>query len=315
MRTNEKITLFTVLAAIAIVYALELFLIVALAVGKLSAGQTPTIFFSKPALLIHFLAIMGIICFLYACFIEPYWIQVNTVRIPTQKLSKTSIRLVHISDLHCDTKPRSEKRLVKLINAAEPDIIAFTGDTLKLHTPKALPLFKDTMKNLKAPLAKFAVRGNVDIWYLPDLDFFDGTAFQVLDANSVKIKKNAETFYITGASCEYPDAFRNVLKDVPDNRFSIFLYHYPDLIEDLENLNVDLYLCGHTHGGQITLPFYGAIITLSKFGKKYESGLHTVGNTILYVNRGIGGHAWSIRFFARPEITIFDIVPKDNQPD
>ena len=81
---------------------------------------------------------------------------------------------------------------------------------------------------------------------------------------------------------------------------------------DRQHLNVDLYLCGHTHGGQIAMPFYGALITMSKFGKKYEAGMYTVGDTILYVNRGIGmdgGPAPRVRFLARPEITVFEIHP------
>jgi len=79
---------------------------------------------------------------------------------------------------------------------------------------------------------------------------------------------------------------------------------------------VDVYLCGHTHGGQIALPFYGALTTLSKHGKKYEAGLYHEGNTRLYVNRGIGlegGKAPPMRFFARPEITVFEIGPKPSQ--
>ena len=85
------------------------------------------------------------------------------------------------------------------------------------------------------------------------------------------------------------------------------------MIESLEGLNVDLYLSGHTHGGQIALPLYGAIITLAKFGKKYEAGLYEVGDTILYVNRGMGLEprpAPQIRFCAQPEITVFDIGPR-----
>ena len=76
---------------------------------------------------------------------------------------------------------------------------------------------------------------------------------------------------------------------------------------------MDLYLCGHTHGGQVALPLYGALITLSKFGKKYESGMYESNGTILYVNRGLGLEpkpAPQVRFFARPEITVFDIVPE-----
>ena len=112
---------------------------------------------------------------------------------------------------------------------------------------------------------------------------------------------------------EYLPDVKNLLADIPADCFSIFLYHYPDLIEDLNNLNVDLYLCGHTHGGQVAIPFYGAIITFSKYGKKYESGMYKVGKTVLYVNRGIGlerSPAPQVRFFARPEITVIDIKPK-----
>jgi predicted MPP superfamily phosphohydrolase len=315
MRISEKIALVLFLASIIILYALEISLLVVFTVTKLRTGQAPNIFWSKPALLVHSLAIIGIICFLYARFVEPYWLEVKTISLRTEKLIQTSFRIVHISDLHCDNKPRSEKRLIELVNAAKPDIIVFTGDTLRLHTPAGLPRFKDTMKSLQAPLAKLAILGNVDIWYLPDLDFFGGTGFQQLDAKTVRLKKNGEEICISGLNCEFPDYLGELLQSIPENRFSIFLYHYPDLIEDINDLNVDLYLAGHTHGGQIALPFYGALITLSKFGKKYESGMYTVGHTILYVNRGIGGHATNIRFFARPEITIFDIGPKKTQHD
>lgn len=88
------------------------------------------------------------------------------------------------------------------------------------------------------------------------------------------------------------------------------MYHSPDLVEDLPPNAVDLYVAGHTHGGQVALPFYGALVTLSRFGKKYEAGLYHVGDTTLYVNRGIGmegGPAPRVRFCARPEITVFEI--------
>jgi predicted MPP superfamily phosphohydrolase len=315
MRTGEKIVLIVFLVSITAVYAVEIFLIVSLAVSKLRTGQTPKTLWSKPALLVHSLAIIGIICLLYARFVEPYRLEVKTIPLRTEKLTQTSFRIVHISDLHCDKKPRNETRLIELVNAAKPDIIVFSGDTLRLHTPAGLPRFKDTMRSLQAPLAKLAVLGNVDIWHLPDLDFFGGTGFQQLDAKTVRLKKNGEEICISGLSPEFPDYLGDLLQSIPENRFSIFLYHYPDLIEDINDLNVDLYLAGHTHGGQIALPFYGALITLSKFGKKYESGMYTVGHTILYVNRGIGGHATNIRFFARPEITIFDLGPNKTQAD
>jgi uncharacterized protein len=69
-------------------------------------------------------------------------------------------------------------------------------------------------------------------------------------------------------------------------------------------------LAGHTHGGQVRMPFYGALLTMSRFDKKYEMGLHTVSGTSLFVSRGIGFEPRMprIRFFCRPEIAVIDVV-------
>ena len=220
------------------------------------------------------------------------------------------MRLVQISDTHCTIRPLNEKKMVEIINGLKPDIIVFTGDSA--NNSKGLKRFKETMAKLDARLGKFAVRGNIDVYFWPGADILGGTGFAELDGNSIEIDKDGEKIWITGVSCEKEGKIGDVLKKVPEDCFSIFLNHFPDLVEDLNGLNVDLYLAGHTHGGQVALPFYGAIITLSKFGKKYESGEYKVGNTILYVNRGLGlaaGINPKMRFFARPEITVFEICP------
>jgi predicted MPP superfamily phosphohydrolase len=251
------------------------------------------------------------ICLVWGFFIEPYWIEVKMVEIPTSKLKHSIVRVVQISDLHCESRAGNEEKVVRIVNATKPDVIVFTGDAA--NNTRGLKRFKDTMSRLEARLAKVAVRGNYDMGVFRKADLFGGTGFVELDANSIKAEKDGEKFWITGVTCEKEGEIGNVLKKVPGDCFSIFLHHYPDLVEDLAGQNVDLYLAGHTHGGQIALPFYGAIITLSEFGKKYESGMHTVGGTILYVNRGIGmdgGFAPRVRFLARPEITVFEIKPK-----
>jgi predicted MPP superfamily phosphohydrolase len=311
MPTSERISLLLFLFVVTAVYILELFFILTFVITKLGRGRTTNILWRKPAIVIHLLAIVGIICFLYGYFIEPYWVEVKVVPIETDKLKKTSFRLVQISDLHCDKKERNEERIIGLINQMAPDIIVFTGDAI--NTASALVLFKDTMRDLNAGLAKLAIRGNFEVDYWKNLDLFSDTGFEVLDEKTVVLRKDGETICISGLTCENPSAFRGLLQSVPDGHYSVFLYHFSDLVEDLEGLNVDLYLCGHTHGGQVALPVYGAVITLSKYGKKYESGMYTVGDTILYVNRGIGletGLAPKVRFFARPEITVFDIGPR-----
>jgi len=255
--------------------------------------------------------IAGIACFAYAYFIEPYRIEVNTVDVSTDKLQGTHLRIAHISDLHCDIKVRNEDELVRIINPLKPDIIVFTGDALNTRT--ALPIFKKALKRLDANIGKYAVTGNIDEWYWSSVDFFGGTGFRHLEDESHRLSKDKEEFYISGINFVSKDRYFKILKGIPDNKYSILLYHTPDLVQDLGGVNVDLYLAGHTHGGQACLPFYGALITLSEYGKKYESGKFTVGGTTLYVNRGLGmegGIVPRIRFFCRPEITVININPE-----
>lgn len=311
MARNEKSPVLIFLAVLTSVYAAEIFLILTFAVSKLIGTDTGSLLLSKPAIIIHLLASSGLICFVYGYFIEPYWLKVSTVSVHTEKLQNTSLRIVQISDLHCDKKVVNEKKAVPLINALEPDIVVFTGDAL--NTREALRRFKETMKSLTARLGKYAVRGNIDVLRWQGLDLFGGTGFTVLDREIAELQKDGETFYISGFDCSYPAEHHYLPKDAPAEALNVFLHHCPDLIEDLKDSNVDLYLAGHTHGGQVTLPIYGALITFSKCGKKYEAGRYTVGNTVLYVNRGIGlegGFARKVRFRARPEITVFDISPK-----
>jgi hypothetical protein len=94
---------------------------------------------------------------------------------------------------------------------------------------------------------------------------------------------------------------------------TVFIYHYPDVIYDAAARQIDLCCVGHTHGGQVALPFYGAVVTRSKLGKRFEAGLYRVQDTWLYVNRGIGMEgkaAPRVRFCARPEVTVIDLVPE-----
>ncbi|MBN1521451.1 MAG: metallophosphoesterase, partial [Candidatus Aureabacteria bacterium] len=272
---------------------------------------------TKPAILIHVLAFVGIISLGYAYFIEPYWIDVHHVHIKSPKFKNTSLILVQISDLHCDEKIRNERKVVEIINDIQPDVVVFTGDAL--NTDEALVTFQETLSAVKASLGKFAVRGNFDVCFWRNFDFFGNTGFAELNGTSVTLTKNGSKITISGLSAVSHISDFLFLHQIPVDHYSIFLYHYPGINEECGDAPVDLFLSGHTHGGQIALPFYGALVTLSKYGKKYESGYYDSGGKILYVNRGIGmegGLAPRVRFWARPEITVFHIEPvKKNEED
>ena len=311
MMMSEKIGFMAFAAIVMLIYLLEARLVLVYVINKLKGKTKLDQFITRGAVAIHFLAAIGLLCIPYGYFIEPYWIDVNTIEVKTAKLKEAAFKIVHISDMHCDEKMRNEKRLVRIINAMKPDVIVFTGDSLNTHT--ALARFRDTMNELSAGSGKVAVLGNMDRGRLSGSPLYQGTGFELLDQGSVNINKAAESIQIYGLSAGRSDLCRQVLEGTSPEQFNILLHHYPGLIEDLEDFNVDLYLAGHTHGGQVALPFYGALVTLSKYGKKYESGKYMVGKTMLYINRGIGmegGHAPRVRFWARPEITVFNIVPK-----
>jgi uncharacterized protein len=311
MLQSEKLAVLIFLMLVALIYSYEALLFIRFIFSRLSKHRT-NILLTKSAVAVHIIAATGIICYLYGWLIEPYHIEVNVIPIKTSKLTHTTFRIVQISDLHCNKKQRNEQNIIKIVNSLKPDVIVFTGDAV--NTPAALALFKYTMQNLKASMAKLAVYGNWETIHWPGLDFYSGTGFKLLNAETVELTKAGQKITISGLSCDNDFAVKKTLQNLSKDTFNLFCYHSPELINDINDFNVDLYLCGHTHGGQIALPFYGALVTLSKYGKKYEAGKYTVGKTLLYVNRGLGLEgrpAPQVRFLARPEITVFDISPQD----
>ena len=101
------------------------------------------------------------------------------------------------------------------------------------------------------------------------------------------------------------------LEGIEGDPLKLVAYHTPDLVEDLQAFAPDVYFAGHTHGGQVRFPLYGAVATMSKFDKKYEMGRYQVGPTTLYVSRGIGFEprpAPRVRFLCRPEIAVIDLI-------
>lgn len=307
MFDKELVPVYTVLLGVVLIITINIYLLLKAIITK----QFKKVLLSKVSIVSFSLTFAAILCFLYGYFIEPYNVKVEKVEIYSDKLVSKEIRIVHISDLHCDTKIRNEYKLKELINPLKPDVILYTGDSL--NSLQALPNFKAALRGLNARIGKFAVKGNIDVWYYDELDIFSETGFKVLDSEAIKLVKGNEIFYVSGIPFDSDYMLKKVMGEIPSNTYNIFLYHTPDLVEDINVENTDLYLAGHTHGGQVRLPIYGALVTLSKFGKKYEMGKYQVQNTILYVNRGIGmegGTAPRVRFLAPPEITLIDVKPR-----
>ncbi len=276
----------------------------------------PTMSWAAPlgTLLATNLVIFGL--FFYGYLYGPFDLRTTQVNLTFADLSAEMppLRIVHLSDTHVERTTARERALVRRVNELEPDLIVFTGDYLNmsyLGDETAIDDFRSLVSQLRARYGIYAVRGSVDGVDLT-ARLFDGLEVVVLENEHVRLDVHGQEVYVIGVACshkltiDYP-RFDRALEGVPDDAFTILLYHSPDLVEKAVDEGMDLYLAGHTHGGQIRLPFHGAIVTSSIYGKRYEAGLYHEGTTYLYVSRGLGmegGGMPRVRFLCPPEIVM-----------
>src|SRR5262245_54150128 len=184
-------------------------------------------------------ASIGAACIAYAYFIEPYWPEVTRVQITSSKLPAQThpIRLVHISDLHCDPTPRLESRLPDIILEQRPDVIVFTGDCI--NRVQGVPIFKHCMSELAAIAPTFVVKGNWDIWR-PNVDLFAGTGATELVGQIAELEVRGTRLCLGGAAAKASNQIESALAALPPSAITIFLYHYPDVVYEAAARGVDI---------------------------------------------------------------------------
>jgi len=262
------------------------------------------------------LAAAGIVCMLYGRFVEPRWIEVTTTRVETARLpaGHRGVRIVHLSDVHSDPSPLLEERLPAVVAELKPDVIVFTGDAV--NGSEGVPVFRRCLAELAKIAPTFCVKGNWDTGLSPGVELFGGTGARELDGTSATVAVDGADVRIVGAGFMSDLAgLSPALAAMPADGPAVLLYHcpYPDVIPARFARRIDLMCAGHVHGGQVALPFYGALVTLSKFGKRYERGLYRLDSgPALYVSRGIGmqgSPSPRVRFCSRPEVALIELVP------
>jgi predicted MPP superfamily phosphohydrolase len=252
---------------------------------------------------------LGALCFAYGRFVEPRWLDVTRHHVVTPALKDgVRIRVVQISDLDISGSNSLLNGLAEEINALRPDLVVFTGDAL--NDPSAVQVFRNVISSAQASQGRYAVRGTHDIAQgRAGVNLFGGgVATELGSAEPIITSKGRVA--LCGAPQGAVAQLEECLRNVPEGTFSIVAYHSPELIEKLK-VRPDLYLAGQTHGGQVRLPKVGALLMPSHTGRRYQMGRYEVKDTILYVNRGIGlgkESPWPIRFLARPEVAVIDIV-------
>ncbi len=263
--------------------------------------------------------LLGTELVVYAFWIEPHHIGLTRQTLVSPKLNGAPpLRVLHLGDLHVERITARERQLVQMVKSIAPDAILFSGDFLNLSNiddPVAWEQTRAILRELAAPLGVFAVTGS------PPVDqprvvakLLDGLNIRWLKNEKVTLEHHGELVDVIGITCTHRphiDApqMRAALNGSA-NRFTILLYHSPDLAPDAALAGIDLQLSGHTHGGQVRLPFFGAFYTSSLYGKQLEIGRREIGDLTLYVTRGVGMEgegAPRVRFLCPPEIILWEI--------
>ena len=225
-----------------------------------------------------------------------------------------------LSDFHYDPyfSVHPLKAAIGIVNGLRPDLIALTGDfvstpLLSSNIEKAASVAEpcaQLLREMQAPHGLWAVMGNHDFYTDPErvTGALTSQGIQVLDNESVPIELGGQRFWLGGVGDVAGGAANldDTLHAVPSDEATILLAHEPDYADYVARHPVDLQLSGHSHGGQIRIPFLPPLY-LPELARKYILGLYKVGPLTLYTNAGLGTVALPIRLNCPPEITLLTL--------
>lgn len=267
----------------------------------------------------------------YATWGERFWVQLRHVSLafPSLPAAFSGIRIVQFSDIHLGHHLDNGhlRELFARINKLAPDLLVFTGDLYDSRSDRSdRDETRRLLAELTAPLGKWAVVGNHDYWGRSArasvvTGLLEDAGFGVLTNEHRMLERGGASIRIAGIDDMVhgrPDLEAALLADgtasgaagsgEAQRPFTLLLAHEPDFADIAAGYDVDLQLSGHSHGGQVRLPFAGALF-LPEFGQKYPLGLYRFADAklTLYTNRGIGTTILPIRFLCRPEVTVFTL--------
>lgn len=276
-------------------------------------------------------AAAGLGLFTYAFAIEPrYRLVTSAYRFTPPRWRKTEkpLRIAALADLHaCDPwMPLARiEEIVRVTNALKPDLIVLLGDYVSaIHRFRtreiAIEDWAAVLSKLDAPLGKFAVLGNHDWWENPEgvRQGLERNGIPVLENSARKLKAaNGVEFWLAGLGDQLAhgnaragyrgiDDLPKTLRAISDDAPAILLAHEPDIFPKVPD-RISLTLCGHTHGGQVRIPFVGAPVVPSRYGQRYAYGHIVEEGRHLLVSAGLGCTFLPVRFGAPPEIVLAEL--------
>ena len=261
--------------------------------------------------LLFFIALL----FLYGYYIEPKNLSIKEYKIENKDIpdSFDSLKIIHFSDVHYKSTVDITflKKIVKLINKQNPDLVIFTGDFLDKrfdYSNKEIDEVKNELNKIESTLGNFVVSGNHDMVNNPE-DFKNifSENFTILE-NEEKLIYYKETTPISlvGFSDALETKVNYEILEKENNYFRFIMLHEPDEYEKIKEYDFDIMFAGHSHNGQVRLPLIGTIYT-PVGSKKYYQEYYKLDNREIFISNGIGTSGLDVRFLSTPSINLYRI--------
>jgi len=241
--------------------------------------------------------LVGGLCVAHGFWVETTWLKLRKVTLADEP----EVRLAHITDIHYKGNRAYLEKVVRVVNETGAEIVCFTGDLVE--ELKYLDECLEILSQIEKPL--YGVAGNHDHWARVPFDKIR-TCFRktggdwLSDTNAFVLDGRLELVGSSSIGLRFP------VEPAAKSRKRVLLSHYPTVVDKLPEKAFDLILAGHSHGGQVRIPFIGGKVLPYDVGP-YEVGLYQTDAGPLYVNPGIGTYYLNVRFFCRPEVTVIEL--------
>ena len=268
--------------------------------------------------IISFLIIIISFTIMYSRFIGTNGLVIKETAVIDSNLPKNfyGLKIVQISDIHykVTTSKKELKQIITEINLLKPDIVILTGDLFDSNIKYKKEDYIDIVKLLNkidTNIAKYAIKGeddlNINNWeeVINESNFID-----LNDKYELVYNNGIDPLLIIGISSNYKNnhikkTLTSIYKEINIKyKYSVLLTHEPDIIDEIDYSKFNLILSGHTHGGQVKLPFIGGMIK-DKYAKTYINDYYNLGNTKLYISSGIGTSKYKFRLLNKPSFNFY----------
>lgn len=261
-------------------------------------------------------------CLFYAFKIEPYRVAVNEYDLNNVNSDAAPIKIVQFSDVHLkeDFTYENMDKVINKINEQNPDVVVFTGDLYDNYaTYNDDANIISELSKINAKYAKISIWGNRD-YGSDSYRYYDA----IMEKSGFKLIKNGNWYVSVGNGKRIlftglddsmlGKPYMPYSTKIYHSDYDILLAHEPDKAAEYHNYSYDLSLSGHSHGGQIDIPFFPSInekaVSITSLSTKYAGGMYSLdsaGTKKMYVNTGIGTTHISARFGVVPEVSVFNI--------